>query len=78
MIDKCHTCLAPSVDSIVVAPKLLGCVYKGLQYGWEIKKFVDFAKGTMPNFTMWEVYGLQLAYCVLDDGHMQPAGLLQP
>ena len=36
-----------------------------------MKEFVDFAVGACPNFTMQEVHGLQLAYRVLDDGHLQ-------
>ena len=36
-----------------------------------MKGFVDMAKGTSSQFTMQEVHGLQLAYRILDDGHMQ-------
>ena len=36
----------------------------------EMKRFVDLAKGTSSQFTMREVHGLQLAYRVLEDGHM--------
>ena len=36
-----------------------------------MKHFVDLAEGASPNFTIQEVHGLQLAYCVLDDGCMQ-------
>ena len=36
-----------------------------------MKRFVDLAKGTSSQFTMREVHGLQLAYRILDDGHMQ-------
>ena len=69
--DASCSCLAPSLNSLVVAPKWLGCVYEGLQHGREMKCFVDLAKGTSSQFTMTEVHGLQLDYCILDDGRMQ-------
>ena len=69
--DESHSCLAPSLNSLVVAPEWLGCVYEGQQHDREMKCFVDLAKGTSSQFTMREVHGLQLAYCILDDGRMQ-------
>ena len=69
--DESRSCLAPGLNSLVVAPAWLGCVYEGQQHDREMKPFVDLAKGTSSQFTMREVHGLQLAYHILDDGRVQ-------
>ena len=52
MTDESRSCLAPGLNSLVVAPEWLGCVYKGQYHDREMKHFVDFAKGTSSQFTM--------------------------
>ena len=68
--DESCTCLEPGLNSLVVAPEWLGCVYEGQQHDRGMKRFVDLAKGSSSQFTMREVHGLQLAYRILDDGRM--------